>query len=156
MGELYQESEGRTVRFVILVILAGWLAGCSAAEQPRPPAPSPQAVLETRSPEEVAATFLAALQRRDLRAVHESFSAALRERLSEDEFQLVAEEWLKEPQVQWELPAREIVPDGSLESPLRLSVRLARETPRPDWTLVLVEEEDGSWKIDDWKGGPLR
>jgi len=104
----------------------------------------------------VAATFLAALQRRDLRAVHASFSAGLRERLSEYDFTLVAEEWLKDPQVQWELPAREIVPDASLESPLRLSVRLARETPRPDWTLVLVEEEDGAWKIDDWKGGPIR
>lgn len=138
---------------LILLLLA---AGCSAPEQPAPATPSPRPALQTRSPEDVAASFLAALQRRDVGVAYATLSASFRERMTADEFQLVVEEWLQDGQVQWELPAREVVPDGTLESPVRLHVRLARDVPRPDWTLVLLEEQDGSWKIDDWKGGPIR
>lgn len=141
--------------FVVGVPLFLVTSTCYRAPRPRTIASaSPVVTVETAAPEVVAQSFLQILRMENLKLSYGYLSAEAKKKLSEGAFQKQLLERLKDQDLQWELPYRQIRPGVANGKQVRVEVLPPEQGNRPTWQWELVKESTG-WKIDRMHGGPV-
>lgn len=141
--------------FIVGVPLFLLTSTCYRTPGARPVASgSPAVTLERARPEVVAGSFLQLLRMENLKLTYGYLSTQAKSKLSEGAFQKKLLDRLRNEDLQWELPYREIRP-GPVEVK-RASVEVVppERGNRLIWQWELVKEASG-WKIDRMRGGPV-
>lgn len=121
------------------------------SEQP-PPKPA-SITMQNATPATVTAAYLNLLKTNQLARAYEVLSPPRRQKLSSEKFQREVAGWLKEGSHRWELDYRHVA--TPVVTGRRAEVTVNPPPGKLPWRFELVQQEDGSWKLDRWQGGPL-
>jgi len=137
---------------VVAALLWGGL-GVLMHSTETPPPPPASITMQNATPATVTAAYLSLLKTNQLARAYEVLSSPQRKKLSSDKFQREAALWLKAGSHRWELDYRR--PATPVVTGRRAEVTVEPPPGQKPWRFQLVQEEDGSWKLDRWQGGPL-